>query len=58
MDVIINPMVMNALTETVGTTTLWGAGAILLTLIAGVVIVGIKMEKKRGGKQDETLELG
>ena len=55
---IINPMLMNALTDTIGTTTLWGAGAILLTLIAGVVIVGMKMEKKQGGKKDDTLKLG
>lgn len=55
---IINPMLINAITETVGTGWLWGAGAILLTFIAVVTVVGLKMEKKRGGKQDETLELG
>lgn len=53
-----NPMLIKAITETVGINMLWGTGAILLTLIAVVTVVGYKMEKKRGGKQDETLELG
>lgn len=56
--IIVNPMLIKAVTETVGTGWLWGTGALLLSLVAVLAVVAFKMEKKRGGKQDETLELG
>lgn len=51
-------MLLKALEDTVGMTILLGTGAGALVFIGIVMMINTKMEKNKGGKQDESLKLG